>query len=50
MLLLIPLLWDGGGLTGMADEDVSEQDLIFLRRAIELACEARADGRHPLER
>jgi tRNA(Arg) A34 adenosine deaminase TadA len=47
VLLLIPLLWDGGGLTGMADEDVSEQDLIFLRRAIELACEARADGRHP---
>jgi tRNA(Arg) A34 adenosine deaminase TadA len=31
----------------MADEDVCERDLIFLRRAIELAREARADGRHP---
>src|SRR5579863_2363552 len=31
----------------MANEDVSEQDLSFLRRAIELAREARADGRHP---
>lgn len=30
----------------VADE-VSEQDLKFLRRAIELAAEARADGRHP---
>jgi len=27
--------------------DVTEQDLKFLRRAIELAREARADGRHP---
>ena len=26
---------------------ITEQDLIFLRRAIELAREARADGRHP---
>ena len=25
----------------------SEQDLVFLRRAIEIAREARADGRHP---
>jgi len=31
----------------MAKEAVSEQDLSFLRRAIELAREARADGRHP---
>ncbi|MDP9052290.1 MAG: nucleoside deaminase [Acidobacteriota bacterium] len=31
----------------MAGTDVSEQDLVFLRRAIELAWEARADGRHP---
>jgi tRNA(Arg) A34 adenosine deaminase TadA len=31
----------------MKDEGVSEQDLAFLRRAIELASEARADGRHP---
>ena len=30
-----------------AAEDVSEQDLVFLRRAIKLAAEARADGRHP---
>jgi tRNA(Arg) A34 adenosine deaminase TadA len=28
-------------------EIVTEQDLIFLRRAIELAREARNDGRHP---
>jgi len=28
-------------------EDVTEHDLIFLRRAIELAREARSDGRHP---
>jgi tRNA(Arg) A34 adenosine deaminase TadA len=27
--------------------DVSDQDLACLRRAIELAAEARADGRHP---
>lgn len=26
---------------------VSEQDLVFLRRAIELAHKARSDGRHP---
>jgi len=31
----------------MATEQVSEQDLIFLRRAIALAREARSDGRHP---
>lgn len=31
----------------MAANEISEQDLIFLRRAIELAREARADGRHP---
>jgi len=31
----------------MANGEVSEQDLVFLRRAIELAREARADGRHP---
>ena len=31
----------------MANEAVSEQDLSFLRRAIELARLARADGRHP---
>jgi tRNA(Arg) A34 adenosine deaminase TadA len=31
----------------MSGEEVTEQDLIFLRRAIELAREARADGRHP---
>lgn len=30
----------------MADE-VSQQDMVFLRRAIVLAQEARADGRHP---
>jgi tRNA(Arg) A34 adenosine deaminase TadA len=29
------------------ERDVSEQDLAFLRRAIELAGAARADGRHP---
>lgn len=29
------------------ERDVSEQDLAFLRRAIELARAARADGRHP---
>jgi tRNA(Arg) A34 adenosine deaminase TadA len=28
-------------------EQVNEQDLLFLRRAIELAREARGDGRHP---
>jgi len=28
-------------------DDVNEQDLGFLRRAIDLAREARADGRHP---
>ena len=28
-------------------DEVSEQDLGFLRRAIELAAEARRDGRHP---
>jgi tRNA(Arg) A34 adenosine deaminase TadA len=31
----------------MLDEDVTEQDLVFLRQAIELAREARKDGRHP---
>jgi tRNA(Arg) A34 adenosine deaminase TadA len=31
----------------MAMDKVSEQDLVFLRRAIELATEARRDGRHP---
>ena len=31
----------------MTGEDVTEQDLNFLRRAIELAREARSDGRHP---
>jgi tRNA(Arg) A34 adenosine deaminase TadA len=31
----------------MTHEEVTEQDLIFLRRAIELAREARSDGRHP---
>ena len=31
----------------MNTESVSEQDLIFLRRAIELARAARDDGRHP---
>jgi uncharacterized LabA/DUF88 family protein len=29
------------------ESDVSEQDLAFLRRAIDLARAARADGRHP---
>ena len=28
-------------------DEVSEQDLVFLRQAIELAREARNDGRHP---
>jgi tRNA(Arg) A34 adenosine deaminase TadA len=28
-------------------EQVTEQDLVFLRQAIELAREARSDGRHP---
>ncbi|MGA3227149.1 MAG: nucleoside deaminase [Acidobacteriaceae bacterium] len=28
-------------------EQVTEQDLVLLRRAIELAREARSDGRHP---
>jgi tRNA(Arg) A34 adenosine deaminase TadA len=27
--------------------DVSEQDMVYLRRAIDLAREARANGRHP---
>jgi tRNA(Arg) A34 adenosine deaminase TadA len=31
----------------MTPEEISEQDLTFLRRAIALAREARADGRHP---
>jgi len=31
----------------MTSEDVTEQDLSFLRRAMELAREARDDGRHP---
>lgn len=31
----------------MATSGVSEQDLVFLRRAIELARKARSDGRHP---
>jgi len=31
----------------MSTQEVSEQDLAFLRRAIELAREARSDGRHP---
>lgn len=31
----------------MAPEGVSEQDLVFLRRAIDVAQEARRDGRHP---
>jgi tRNA(Arg) A34 adenosine deaminase TadA len=31
----------------MIGDVVSEQDLVFLRRAIELAREARVDGRHP---
>jgi tRNA(Arg) A34 adenosine deaminase TadA len=31
----------------MANEGVNDQDLSFLRRAIELARQARADGRHP---
>jgi hypothetical protein len=30
-----------------AQHDVTPQDLILLRRAIELAREARADGQHP---
>lgn len=36
-------LWEDG----MGANEVSEQDLAFLRRAIELAAEARKDGRHP---
>ena len=31
----------------MGSNEVSERDLMFLRRAIELAAEARRDGRHP---
>jgi tRNA(Arg) A34 adenosine deaminase TadA len=31
----------------VAGEDLSEQDLMFLRRAISLARSAREDGRHP---
>lgn len=31
----------------MSEQGVSEKDLLFLRRAIELAGEARKDGRHP---
>ena len=31
----------------MSDPVVKEHDLQFLRRAIELALEARQDGRHP---
>jgi len=31
----------------MLNQEVSEKDLAFLRQAIELAREARSDGRHP---
>ena len=31
----------------MGMNEVNEQDLAFLRRAVELAAEARRDGRHP---
>jgi tRNA(Arg) A34 adenosine deaminase TadA len=31
----------------MGSAEVTEQDIAFLRRAIELASEARSDGRHP---
>jgi tRNA(Arg) A34 adenosine deaminase TadA len=31
----------------MSKENITVQDLIFLRRSIELASEARSDGRHP---
>ena len=31
----------------MLNQEVSEKDLAFLRQAIELAREARGDGRHP---
>lgn len=31
----------------MSGDVVNKQDLVFLRRAIELAWEARAEGRHP---
>ena len=31
----------------MSNEEVSEKDLVFLRQAIELAREARSEGRHP---
>ena len=34
-------------MTDPSREQVTEHDLIFLRRAIELAREARNDGRHP---
>lgn len=32
---------------GVGPEEVTERDMVFLRRAIELAREARSDGRHP---
>jgi tRNA(Arg) A34 adenosine deaminase TadA len=34
-------------LNGMGLDEVSAEDLVFLRRAIALAKEARSDGRHP---
>jgi tRNA(Arg) A34 adenosine deaminase TadA len=39
--------YDKPTVTDHTPEEVTEQDTIFLRRAIELAREARSDGRHP---
>jgi tRNA(Arg) A34 adenosine deaminase TadA len=39
--------YDKPTVTDQTPEEVTEQDTIFLRRAIELAREARSDGRHP---
>jgi tRNA(Arg) A34 adenosine deaminase TadA len=41
------LLNDNRSSNGMSEESVTEQDLAFLRRAIDLAREARAHGAHP---
>jgi tRNA(Arg) A34 adenosine deaminase TadA len=34
-------------MSGVGTDEVTAEDLVFLRRAIALAREARADGRHP---
>jgi tRNA(Arg) A34 adenosine deaminase TadA len=46
--IIAPVDFDKSGVrNSMTPEDFTEQDLVFLRRAIELAREARREGRHP---